>query len=96
MVYTDATKQKIEKIYTVEEGIRYGDHAGAKAREGRELQKQRIINNTITKSFLRLVKADEEFIKQPGEYIKSRGSGAWNGTEERSILPASLSDHGTQ
>ena len=71
VVYTDATKQKIEKIYTVEEGIRYGDHAGAKAREGRELQKQRIINNTITKSFLRLVKADEEFIKQPGEYIKA-------------------------
>ena len=71
VVYTDATKQKIEKIYTVEEGIRYGNHAGAKAREGRELQKQRIINNTITKSFLRLVKADEEFIKQPGEYIKA-------------------------
>ena len=71
VVYTDATKQKIEKVYTTEEGIRYGDHVAAKAREGRELQKQRIINNTITKSFLRLVKADEEFIKQPGEYIKA-------------------------
>ena len=71
VVYTDATKQKIEKVYTTEEGIRYGDHAAAKTREGRELQKQRFINNTITKSFLRLVKADEEFIKQPGEYIKA-------------------------
>ena len=71
VVYTDATKQKIEKVYTVEEGIRYGDHVETKTKEGRELQKQRIINNTITKSFLRLVKADEEFIKQPGEYIKA-------------------------
>lgn len=71
VVYTDVTKQKIEKVYTTEEGIRYGDHAAAKTREGRELQKQRFINNTITKSFLRLVKADEEFIKQPGEYIKA-------------------------
>ena len=71
VVYTDATKQKIEKVYTVEEGIRYGDHAATKAKEGRELQKQRIINNTITKAFLRIVKADEEFLKQPGEYIKA-------------------------
>ncbi len=71
VVYTDATKQKIEKVYTTEEGIRYGDHAETKAKEGRELQKQRIINNTTTKAFLRIVKADEEFLKQPGEYIKA-------------------------
>ena len=35
------------------------------------LQKQRIINNTITKTFLRIVKADEEFLVKPGTYIKA-------------------------
>ncbi|MDO4262299.1 MAG: SpaA isopeptide-forming pilin-related protein [Eubacteriales bacterium] len=71
VLYTDDTKQRIEKAYTPEDGIRYGDHEATKEREGRELQKQRIINNTITKSFLRLVKADEEFLVQPGAYIKA-------------------------
>lgn len=71
VLYTDSTKQVIEKGYTPEEGIRYGDHPEAKEREGRVLQKQRIVNNTITQAFLRLVKADEEFLVQPGAYISA-------------------------
>ncbi len=69
VLYTDATKQTTEKSYTPEEGIRYGDHKNTKDREGRILQKQRIINNTITETYLRVVKADEEFLVQPGAYI---------------------------
>ncbi len=71
VIYTDETKQTIEKTYTEEEGVRYGDRKGTKEREGRVLQKQRIINNTITKSFLRVVKADEEFLEEPGTYIQA-------------------------
>lgn len=71
VLYTDATKQIIEKTYTAEEAIRYGDRKLTKYKEGRVLQKQRIINNTITKTFLRIVKADEEFLVKPGTYIKA-------------------------
>ena len=71
VIYKDETKQIIEKEYSKEEGIRYGDRKGTKNREGRILQKQRIINNTITKTFLRVVKADEEFLIEPGSYIKA-------------------------
>ncbi len=71
VLYTDRTKQNIEKTYTAEEAIRYGDHKETLDREGRLLQKQRIINNTITKTFLRVVKADEEFLAEPGTYIKA-------------------------
>lgn len=71
VLYTDAAKQTVEKTYTAAEGIRYGDHKATKNREGRVLQKQRFINNTITKTFLRLVKADEEFLVQPGTYIEA-------------------------
>ena len=70
VIYRDETKQEIEKTYSQEEGIRYGDRKNTKDREGRILQNQRIINNTITKTFVRLVKADEEFLKEPGSYIK--------------------------
>ncbi len=69
VLYTDSTKQTAEKTYTPEEGIRYGDHKDTKDREGRIPQKQRIINNTITETYLRVVKADEEFLVQPGAYI---------------------------
>ncbi len=71
VLYTDGTKQAVEKTYTPEEGIRYGDRKGTKDREGRTAQKQRIVNNTITKAFLRVVKADTEFVIQPGAYIKA-------------------------
>lgn len=71
VLYTDTTKQTIEKTYTEAESIRYGDHKAVKDREGRVLQKMRYINNTITKAFLRLVKADEEFLAQPGTYIEA-------------------------
>ena len=70
VLYTDETKQVVEKTYTEEEAVRYGDRSASKKREGRMLQKQRIINNTITKTFLRIVKADEEFLVKPGAYIK--------------------------
>ncbi len=70
VLYTDATKQTVEKTYTTADAIRYGDRTATKDREGRVLQKQRIINNTITKTYLRVVKADEEFLIQPGSYIK--------------------------
>lgn len=87
VLYTDATKQKVEKTYTPEEGIRYGDHKGAKNREGRELQKQRIINNTITKTYLRVLKADKEFTVIPGTYIEAeefvRGTVLKEGAEYR-------------
>lgn len=71
VLYTDETKQIIEKLYTKEDSIRYGDRKLNKAREGRVLQNQRIINNTITKTFLRIVKADEEFLEEAGTYIKA-------------------------
>lgn len=70
VLYTDHTKQTVEKTYTSKDALRYGDRKAAKGREGRILQKQRIINNTITNSYLRIVKADEEFLIQPGDYIK--------------------------
>ena len=71
VLYRDETKQTVEKNYSEEEGIRYGDRKLTKKREGRALQKQRIINNTMTKTFLRIVKADEEFLVTPGTYIKA-------------------------
>ena len=71
VLYTDATKQVVEKTYLKEDGIRYGDRKNTKYKEGRMLQKQRMINNTITKTFLRIVKADEEFLVKPGTYIKA-------------------------
>ena len=87
VLYTDATKQKVEKAYTPEEGIRYGDHKETKNREGRELQKQRIINNTITKTYLRVLKADKEFTVIPGTYIEAeafvRGTVLKEGAEYR-------------
>lgn len=71
VLYTDAGRRTIEKIYTEEEGIRYGDHKDAKEREGRLPRKQRIINNAITQAYLRIVKADEEFLVSPGTYVKA-------------------------
>ncbi len=70
VLYTDAGRKTVEKTYTPEEGIRYGDHKDTKDREGRLPQKQRIINNTITTAYLRIVKADGEFLSPPGTYVK--------------------------
>lgn len=87
VLYTDGTKQKIEKSYTVQEGIRYGDRKNTKEREGRILQKQRIINNMITKAYLRVLKADEEFTIVPGAYVEAeefvRGTVLKEGAEYR-------------
>lgn len=71
VLYTDVGRRTIEKTYTEEEGIRYGDHRASKEREGRLPQKQRVINNTITTAYLRIVKADEEFLARPGTYVKA-------------------------
>lgn len=71
VLYTDSTKKKIEKTYTKEEGIRYGDRRNTKDREGRIPQKQRIVNNRITKTYLRVLKVDEEFKAAAGTYIKA-------------------------
>ncbi len=71
VLYTDSTKKKTEKVYTREEAIRYGDHKKTGEREGRILQKQRIINNRITKTHLRILKVDEEFKVTPGSYIEA-------------------------
>lgn len=70
VLYTDAGQKTIERTYTEKEGIRYGDRKATKEREGRLPQKQRIINNTITQAYLRIVKADEEFLLSPGAYVK--------------------------
>ena len=87
VLYTDGTKKKIEKSYTAEESIRYGDHKSTKEREGRILQKQRIINNRITKAYLRVLKADEEFTIVPGAYVEAeefvRGTVLKEGAEYR-------------
>ena len=69
VLYTDERKRKIEKTYGEEERIRYGDHKETKEREGRVLQKQRFVNNMITKTHLRLLKTDEEFTVKEGAYI---------------------------
>lgn len=71
VLYTDAGRRTVEKVYTAAEGIRYGDHRATKEREGRLPQKQRVINNTVTTAYLRIVKADEEFLAQPGTYVKA-------------------------
>ncbi len=87
VLYTDTRKQTVEKTYTSAEGIRYGDHKNTKDREGRILQKPRMINNRITTAYLRIVKADEEFLVQPGAYIKAdemvRGTVLKEGAEYR-------------
>lgn len=87
VLYTDTRKQKVEKSYTPTEGIRYGDHKNTKDREGRVLQKPRMINNQVTTAYLRVVKADEEFLVQPGTYIKAeetvRGTVLKEGAEYR-------------
>lgn len=87
VLYTDETKQTVEKTFTPEERIRYGDHKSTKRREGRILQKQRIINNTVTKTFLRVLKADKEFTVFPGTYIEAgefvRGTVLKEGAEYR-------------
>lgn len=69
VLYTDERKREIEKTYDEEERIRYGDHEMTKEREGRVLQKQRIVNNMITKTHLRILKTDEEFTVKAGTYI---------------------------
>ncbi len=71
VLYTDATKQTIDKTYSEDDDIRYGDRTGNKAREGRMLQKQKVINNAMTETYLRVVKADEEFLIKTGTYIKA-------------------------
>lgn len=71
VLYTDERKQSIEKTYQKEEGIRYGDHKKTKEREGRAPQRQRIVNNRITRTHLRILKVDEEFKAAPGTYIKA-------------------------
>lgn len=87
VLYTDETKQVVEKIYTEKEAVRYGDRKVSKAREGRMLQNQRIINNTITKAFIRIVKADEEFLAKPGTCVRAeevvRGTVFKEGAEYR-------------
>lgn len=87
VLYTDTTKRKVEKEYSAEEGIRYGDHRETKDREGRKLQNQRVINNTITKAYLRVLKADKEFTVIPGTYIEAeefvRGTVLKEGAEYR-------------
>lgn len=71
VLYTDAGRRTVEKTYTAKEGIRYGDRRVTKEREGRLPQKQRVINNAVTTAYLRIVKADEEFLIQPGTYVKA-------------------------
>lgn len=71
VLYTDAARRKVEKIYEKEDSVRYGDRALTKDREGRMPQKQRIINNTITKAYLRILKADREFTILPGAYVEA-------------------------
>lgn len=87
VLYTDERKREIEKTYGEEERIRYGDHRMTKEREGRVLQKQRIINNMITKTHLRLLKTDEEFTVKAGDYISAeefvRGTVLKEGAEYR-------------
>lgn len=70
VLYTDAAKQNIETTYKKEDSIRYGDRKATKTREGRIPQDQRIINNAVTKTFLRIVKADEEFAAASGTIIQ--------------------------
>ena len=70
VLYTDATKQTVDKKYSEDDDLRYGDRAGTKAKEGRALQKQRVINNAVTETYLRVVKADEEFLVAPGTPVK--------------------------
>lgn len=72
VLYTDATKQTVNKIYSEDDHLRYGDRKETKGMEGRVLQKQKVINNAVTESYLRVVKADEEFLVAPGTSIKEK------------------------
>ena len=70
VLYTDVTKQIVDKKYSEDDDLRYGDRKGTKEMEGRVLQKQKVINNGVTETYLRVVKADEEFLAAPGTYVK--------------------------
>lgn len=87
VLYTDERKREIEKTYGEKERIRYGDHKETKEREGRVLQKQRFVNNMITKTHLRILKTDEEFTVKEGAYISAeefvRGTVLKEGAEYR-------------
>lgn len=87
VLYTDGTKKTIETTYDKKDNIRYGDRKKTKEREGRILQKQRIVNNRITKTHLRILKVDEEFKAVAGTYIGAeefvRGTVLKEGAEYR-------------
>lgn len=63
--------------YVVVETTTPKDHKCAKPfiveikEDSRKLQKQRIINDTIAETYLRIVKADEEFLETPDHAIKA-------------------------
>lgn len=67
--YRDETRQEIEKEFDPSEDIRYGDHEGYT--EGRIPQSIRYINNKLTVSYIRIVKADSDVEQTlPGTIIK--------------------------
>ena len=81
VVYTDATKQEIQTSFTEETDIRYGDHNNAEiykdpdaydpdVTEGRVPQATRYISDNQTESYLRLVKADTDFLPPEGTILE--------------------------
>lgn len=81
VVYTDAAKQEIAKAFSEDVDIRYGDHSNAAvykdpevydaaAAEGRIPQPVRYISDNQTETYLRLVKADQDFLAQAGTILE--------------------------
>lgn len=65
VLYTDETRQTVEKTYTAEDAIRYGDRKESGTREGRISMTQELQYTYIARTRLRVVNVDEEFLIQP-------------------------------
>ena len=81
VVYTDAAKQEIKTAFSEDTDIRYGAHNNAQiyqdlkvydaaAVEGRVPQAVRYISDSQTETYLRLVKADTDFLPPEGTVLE--------------------------
>lgn len=81
VVYTDISRQTVEKSYSEEQNIRFGDHNNEQiykdnenyrpdAVEGRVPQNMRYISDNQSESYLRLVKADTDSLPLDGTVLK--------------------------
>lgn len=87
VLYTDETRQTVEKTYTAEDAIRYGDRKGSGSREGRTSMTREFSCTYVARTRLRVVNVDEEFLIQPksasGHQGRVRGTVLKEGVQYR-------------